>query len=388
MKKFILSAALVAMGTTSLLADNVSISRDGLGDFLIAPFYMAKGKICTKVTVYNTNTTESVLAKVAFREQLASNEIDLPIFLSPGDVWSGTVCQRANGDVYLTSTDDSNHPAIKNILANGKDLTAQSKKAGNSNVDFTAGYIEIYPIAEFNEGSDKKVQKSVLVKRWDNLIAGKIPSNTLKTGVDGFSLAGNVAYETDGKYTTILPMKAFKGTDDKVLTGSAIAYGNDTSPDVLLGSTKKYQILKLIQHKKTAFTYTNYGKDQYIVFTYPFGYNQNQIRKFKFTVRDMEENKDVKKKEVVVFSPAPKVVTKANFMKNEVAIISVADLINKTQNPSMYKNGQIQIEDITNVNNVQLGAGKNASFFATIITLDKNNQNDAEILNAYYTPVK
>ena len=387
MKKLLLSAAFIA-ATVPAIADNVSIAKDGLGDFLVAPFYMAKGAICSKVTVYNTNTTKSVLAKVAIREQLSSNEIDLPIFLSPGDVWDGTLCQRNNGDVYLTSNDDSNHPKIKNILAQGKDITAQSKKAGNTDVDFTAGYIEIYPIAEFNEGSDKKVAKSVLVKRWDNLIKGNYPANTLKTGVDGFSLAGNIAYETDGKYTTILPLKAFKGTHDKTLTGSAIAYGNDTSPEVLLGNEKKYQILKLTQHKTTAFTYTNYGKDQYIVFTFPFGYNKDQIRKFKFTVRDMEENKDKKIKKVIVFSPAPKIVKKANFIKNEVAIVSVNDLINKTKNPNMYKDGQIQINDITNVSNVQLGAGKNASFFATLITVDKNNKKDAEILNAYYTPVK
>jgi len=387
MKKLLLSAALIA-ATVPAIADNVSMAKDGLGDFLIAPFYMAKGNICSKITVYNTNTTESILAKVAIREQLASNEIDLPIFLSPGDVWSGTLCQRSNGDVYLTSKDDSNHPAISNILAAGKDITAQSQKAGNTDVDFTAGYIEIYPIAEFNEGSDKKVEKSVLVKRWDNLIKGTYPANTLKTGVDGYSLAGNIAYETDGKYTNILPMEAFKGTHDKTLTGSAIAYGNDTSPDVLLGNAKKYQILKILEHKTTAFTYTNYGKDQYIVFTFPFGYDKDQVRKFKFTVRDMEENKDKETKQVVVFSPAPKIIKKANFIKNEVAIVSVNDLINKTKNPSMYKNGQIQIENITNVSNVQLGAGKNASFFATLITVDKNSKKDSEILNAYYTPVK
>ena len=384
MKKLILSAALISAVTIPAMADNAVISKDGLGDFLVAPFYMAKGKVCTKVTVYNTNTTNSILAKVAIREQIASNEVDFPIFLSPGDVWSGTICQRGDGDVYLTSTDDSNHPAIRDVLAQGKDLTAQSKSAGNIDVDFTAGYIEVYPIAEFNEGSDKKVPKPILVKRWDNLIKGNIPANTLKTGVDGYSLAGNVAYETDGTYSAILPMKAFKGTHDKVLTGSVIAYGNDTSPEVLLGSKKKYQILKLTQHNTTAFTYTNYGKDQYIVFTFPFGYNKDQVRKFRVTVRDMEENKD--KAETVIFSPAPKPT--ANFMKNEVAIISVSDLIAKTKNPNMYRNGQIQIEDITNVSDVQLGAGKNASFFATLITIDKNNKNDTEILNAYYTPVK
>jgi len=384
MRKLLISTALIAATSIPALADNAVISKDGLGDFLIAPFYMAKKDVCTKITVYNTNTTKSILAKVAIREQLASNEVDLPIFLSPGDVWSGTLCQRGDGDVYLTSTDDSNHPSIKNVLAQGKDLTAQSKQAGNIDVDFSAGYIEVYPIAEFNEGSDKKVDKSILVKRWDNLIKGILPTNTIKTGVDGYSLAGSVAYETDGKDTVILPMRAFKGTHDKVLTGSVIAYGNDTSPEVLLGNNKKYQILKLLQHNTVAFTYSNYGKDQYIVFTFPFGYSKEQVRKFRITVRDMEENKD--KSETVVFSPAPRPT--ANFMKNEVAIISVADLIAKTKNPAMYKEGQIQIEDITNVSDVQLGAGKNASFFATLITIDKNNKKETEILNAYYTPVK
>ena len=381
MKKIVLSTALLA---ASAMASNVSIANDGLGDFLVAPFYMAKGNICSKVTVENTNTTKSILAKIAFREQLSSNEVDLPIFLSPGDVWDGKVCQAPNGDVYLYSTDDSNHPSIRKVLAAGKDLTAQSKKAGNTDVDFSAGYIEVYPIAEFNEGSDKKVDKSVLVTRWDNLIKGIYPKNTVKTGVDGYSLAGTVSFEENGKYTSILPMKAFKGAHDKVLTGSAIAYGNDTSPQVLLGNKKAFEILKLIQHKTTAFTYTNYGQNQYIVFTYPFGYNKNQIRKFKLTVRDMEENKD--EAQTIIFSPTPK--AQANFMRNEVAIISVADLINKTKNPKMYQKGQIQIENITNVSDVQLGAGKNASFFATLITLDKNNKNESEILNAYYTPVK
>ena len=383
MKKLLLSAALIASTASTMFADNAVISKDGLGDFLVAPFYMAKDNICTKVTVYNTNPTHSILAKVAIREQLSSNEVDLPIFLSPGDVWTGTLCER-NGDTILYSTDDSNHPSIKALLAQGKDLTKQSIDAGNVNVDFSAGYIEIYPIAEFDEGSDKKVNKSILVKRWDNLIKGQIPTNTLKTGVDGYSLAGNVAFETDGKYTTILPMKAFKGTHDKVLTGSAIAYGNDTSPDVLLGSTKKYQILKLIQHKQTNFTYTNYGKDQYIVFTFPFGYNKDQVRRFELTVRDMEENKDVK--QTVIFSPAPK--PSSSYIKNEVAIVSVADLIAKTKNPSMFKEGQITIKDLTNVTDVQLGSGKAPSFFATLITIDRNSKNHPEVLNAYYTPVK
>jgi hypothetical protein len=369
------------------MADNVSIANDQLGDFLIAPVYVAKGNTCTKVTVYNTNTTHSILAKVAFREQLASNEVDLPIFLSPGDVWSGKVC-NVNGDVVLTSTDDSNHPQVAGILANGKSLTKQSINSGHSNVDFSTGYIEIYPIAEFNEGSTNKVDKKLLVKRWDALINAQNPAKLVNTGVDGYSLSGNVAFETDGKFTSSLPMVAFKGAHDRTLRGSAIAYGNDTGPDILLGTNKKYQLLKLMQHKKVSFAYTDFGSNQYVVFTYPFGYSQNQVRKYKVTVRDMEENKEVRKTQVVIFSPMPKPKTHANYMKNEVAVLSVADIISKTKNPAMFKNGQIQITDITNVSNVQLGAGKKPSFIATYITFDTNAKNHYEVIDAAYIPTK
>jgi hypothetical protein len=384
MKKAIAAGLLLS---TFAFADTATMAKDGLGDFLIAPAYFAKGSICTKITVFNTNNNHSILAKVAIRDQIASNEVDFPIFLSPGDVWSGKLCQGQNKDVYLYSNDDSNHPKIASVLAAGKDITKQSKAAGHTNVDFTAGYVEIYPIAEFKEKCDKKVPKSVLVKRWDNLIAGKMPKNVMPSGVDGYSLSGQVAYETANEPTAILPMVAFKGAHDKVLKGSAVAYGNDTGPDILLGTNKKYQLLKQMQHKDAMFTYTNYGKNQYVVFTYPFSYTNTQERKYKVTVRDMSENRDVKKQEVVIFSPTPKIKPKTNYMKNEVAILSVADIISKTKNPSMFKEGQIQIEDITNVNDVQLGAGKNASFIATYITIG-NDKNIKYIYNASYIPVK
>jgi len=366
MKKLGISAILAASIVSSAFAGSVSLATDYLGDFLIAPFYQAKGNVCTRVTVQNTNTTHSILAKVAFREQIASNEVDLPIFLSPGDVWDGRVCQGPNGDVYLTSNDDSNHPKILGTLKVGKDLTQQSKTAGHTNIDFTSGYIEVYPIAEFNEHSTAKVDKKILVKRWDSLIEGQIPVNTLRSGVDGYSLTGKVSFETKNTrvVTASEKMVAFKGAHSRVLTGSVIAYGNDTSPSVLLGNSKEIQILKKLQHSKALFTYDNSGKNQYIVFTYPFGYVDGQVRKFRVTIRDMEENKEETK---VIFSPAPVI----NYeMKNEVAIISVEKLIAGTNNPAKYQKGQIQITDITNENDIQLGKGKHASFIATLIRTD------------------
>jgi hypothetical protein len=388
-KKMLSGLAISSVLATGLFADTPTISKDGTGDFLIAPVYIAKDKICSDIKVFNTNETNSILAKVAFREQISSQEVDFPIFLSPGDVWEGKVCQSPNG-VILTSIDDSNHPAVKEILAKGKNLTLQSKSAGHTNVDFTTGYVEIYPIAEYNERSNEKVNKNILVKRWDSLIKGDTSDPKLrKNGVDGYSLSGVVSFEVDGSETASIPMLAFKGANDKVVTGSAIAYSNDTSPELLLGPDKKHQILKLLQKRTTSFYYDNSGKNQYIYLTFPFGYVKNQVRIYKITVRDMSENKD-KVEKVVIFSPA--IPKKARTLTNEVGVISVEDLIAHTHNPDKFQKGMIQIKDITNNVDVQLGVGKTASFIAVKIkkgiAIISNGKKVTDITNAIYLPSK
>jgi hypothetical protein len=388
-KKIVSAVAISSALSTALFADIANISRDGMGDFLIAPVYIAKGDVCSNIKVFNTNETSSILAKVAFRERISSQEVDFPIFLSPGDVWEGKVCQSSNG-VILTSDDDSNHPAVKSVLVNGKNLTAQSRSAGHTNIDFTKGYVEIYPVAEFNEGSNAKVNKQVLVERWNALIKGDTSNPKLRqNGVDGYSLSGVVSFETDGTETASIPMLAFKGADDKQVTGSAIAYSNDTSPELLLGTDKEHQILKALQKRTTSFYYDNAGKNQYINLTFPFGYVDNQVRTYKITVRDMSEDKDRIEK-VVIFSP--RIAEKDHTIKNEVASISIEDIIAHTSNPAMFEKGMIQIKDITNDTDVQLGEGKIASFIAVKITkgtaLTNNGEKVTDVANAIYVPSK
>jgi hypothetical protein len=386
MKKLAITGMVSVVLASSLMADVVSKANDGLGDFLIAPVYQAKNDVCSEIRILNTNETASILAKVTFRERISSQEVDLPIFLSPGDVWSGTVC-NVNGHAVLRSTDDSNHPAAKSVLANGKDLDAQSIAAGHTNVDFTTGYVEVYPIAEFREGSKAKVDKKVLVDRWNALIAGNTNLPKLKKdGVDGYSLTGQVLFKDgwNAPVTAVQPMTAFKGTHDKQLTGSVISYGNDTSVETLLGAIKKQQLLKVMQNSTAVVSYDNYGKDQFITFTYPFSYTEGQARKYKVIVRDMEENKDIKT-ETIIFSPAP--IRKSQNMINEVTTLSVADIISKTKNPDMFRKGQIQVQDITNITNVQLGAGKYASFLATNVRTAKNEDKNI-IINAGYAITK
>ena len=392
MKKSIVTGLLAsAISASSVMASGAVMAKDGLGDFLISPMYMAKGNVCTELKVFNTNETNSVLAKVTFREQISSEEVDLPIFLSPGDVWYGEVCNE-NGKIILTSDDDSNHPKIAADLKSGRDLTAISHAAGHTNVDFSLGYAEIYPIAQFNEKSNEKVEKSVLVDRWDALASGDKSNSKLRIeGVDGYSLSGLTTYKnyklTDilGIETAKLPMVAFKGTHSKQVTGSAIAYSMDTSPELLLGSSSKKEILKLLQNEKTSFTYSNGGKNQYISLTFPFSYSTAQRRSFEITVRDNEENKDI---QTVIFSPKPK----DKYIENEVELISVEEIIASTQNPSMFKSGMIQIKGITNIDNVQLGQGT-SSYIPTSFSFVKTNPNKCNnetnmVLNPTYVPSK
>jgi len=352
-KKMFSSIALSMLLGASLSADPVSISSDGSGDFLIAPAYMANNSECSDITIMNTYTTNSILAKVAVREQNQSNEVDIPIFLSPGDVWDAKICD-VNGKPVLTSNDDSNHPALIAKLQRGLDLNVHSEQAGN-NGDFSQGYIEVYPIAQFNESASGKIEKSVLVARWDQLIKGDTSNPKLNKdnhGVHGFGLSGYVKINNG-----LMQMTAFKGVSDRVVSGATIDYGNDTSPETLLGLTKKNEILKLLSNSEISVPYVNGGKNQYVYFTYVFDRNSDQSRKYNVEVRDMEENLDR-----IYISPAP-----ASTMPKELAVISLEDLVNKTTDPMKFQKGMIKIKNITNQHNGQMGQGKQASFIPTLV---------------------
>ena len=157
LKKSIIISTVIASSLYS--NDNVKLSTDGTGDFLLAPLYIAQGDICSRIKVMNTNEYSSILAKVTVRERIASHEVDLPILLSPGDVWEGNICQ-INNKVILSSTDDSNHPSAKDILRKGIDLYAHSSMTSYRESDYNKGHVELNgKLFELNElAPDKQVR--------------------------------------------------------------------------------------------------------------------------------------------------------------------------------------------------------------------------------------
>ncbi len=167
LKKWIVSgaAALALMGTIATAAPQpVTVEKDGTGDYLIAPAYYAIGNWSTELKVVNTNTTRAVAAKVVVRDSKSCDElVDFVIYLTPGDVWTGTLYEE-NGKVYLKSTDDSmiiggqvaspTDPIIvggKSITVNydGKDPNTGNDKSVIKNV-FWHGYVEVFGLVNYS----------------------------------------------------------------------------------------------------------------------------------------------------------------------------------------------------------------------------------------------
>ena len=107
MKKKFLAAAIGAMliGGSAMA---VEVAHGGKGDLLIAPMVMTGGGWTSEMKVVNTSTVDSAVAKVVFHAPDNSAELlDFLIFLSPGDVWVGTL--SSNGTTTTMTRRRSRH---------------------------------------------------------------------------------------------------------------------------------------------------------------------------------------------------------------------------------------------------------------------------------------
>lgn len=89
---------------------SVEYAPEGKGDVLMFPFYATfDGGWQTKLTVVNTDQTTNSVAKVVIRSPKYSGELlDFLVYLSPADVWTGTLkFDPAFDGPMLYSDDDS-----------------------------------------------------------------------------------------------------------------------------------------------------------------------------------------------------------------------------------------------------------------------------------------
>lgn len=128
------------------------MAEDGTGDYLLAPVYYTTSNWQTDLKVVNTNTTKAVVAKVVVRDRKDSSEIiDFPIYLTPGDVWTGTLYWGSDNRLHVKSSDDSMMVYVNGTLMNGAtqaiDLyPTKPELVGKGKI----GYVEIFGLAEWN----------------------------------------------------------------------------------------------------------------------------------------------------------------------------------------------------------------------------------------------
>ncbi len=133
--------------------DHVAISPYGKGDVLIFPAYFTGGGWETKLTVINTSLTESVVAKVAFRSMQRGQDLrDIFIYLSPADVWTGSLYENfGEGRPYLFSDDDSVINVVSDWASATNPLNIHLEDAcpGDTNM---FGYVTVIQAVAFNLG--------------------------------------------------------------------------------------------------------------------------------------------------------------------------------------------------------------------------------------------
>ena len=114
MKKNVLALSIAAMiggfagaasaQMTAASATKFEQAEGGVGHILVVPYFTTQNDNMSVFHVVNTDTVNGKALKVRFRGAANSDDIlDFTVFLSPYDVWTGSVQADANGSYFLTA---------------------------------------------------------------------------------------------------------------------------------------------------------------------------------------------------------------------------------------------------------------------------------------------
>jgi hypothetical protein len=110
--RMINAAVAAALGTVAGAAQAVNLGSDGQGQVLLYPYYTTQIKgsnpFDTLITVVNSDSVHGKAVKVRFREPKASKEVlDFNLYLSPNDVWTGSITRDSGNNAILRTSDNS-----------------------------------------------------------------------------------------------------------------------------------------------------------------------------------------------------------------------------------------------------------------------------------------
>jgi hypothetical protein len=210
MKRFaaflIAVAVLAAAPVMAQDPSHVKIAPNGKGDLLIFPFFYTDGSgLGTKITIINTSTKYSTVAKVVIKSYYYSQELrDFLIYLSPADVWTGYIV-TFDGIPYIASYDDSVTPD-GSTWASVDNLFMYPLVEATGDGDWnTFGYIHVINAATDQGGvlgTSPGIAKADIKKWYDSINtkgAGKVETKY------------NYPDDTTGKPTNNVPANVLSG---------------------------------------------------------------------------------------------------------------------------------------------------------------------------------
>jgi hypothetical protein len=149
---FLVCLMAVASAMAFNLTDRVTIAPNGKGDLLYYPAYFTGDGWESEITLINTSDTDSVVAHIAIRRALDSEERDFLVFLSPTDVFDFKITQNANGEPVLITDDAS--LVIRNDCYSAADYAADNGQPYEFvlGAGWETGYVEVVAVAQKNLG--------------------------------------------------------------------------------------------------------------------------------------------------------------------------------------------------------------------------------------------
>lgn len=240
-RKSLVAVALASVvGSAALLsapAQAANIAQDGIGEVLLFPYYTVRNGWDSYVHLTNTSTTQTVLAKIRFREAKNSREVrDFNVILSPNDMWTAAVTIDGEGAKLVTFDTSCTSPILPLVNAatgqreigftsigyDGTDANFQYDNGGRGIGRTQEGYLEVIVMGV----SSASTTNSANVIEFNAKHVNGVPRNC--GTVDASFLVGDDTTELGplGNFTTFTaPANVLKGFSTLINVASGQAAG-------------------------------------------------------------------------------------------------------------------------------------------------------------------
>lgn len=216
MRKTKLAAAisLALAGSAGVLntAQAVNVNPNGVGEVLLFPYYTVRDGNDTLMSIVNTTGVVKAV-KVRFLEGKNSKEVlDFNLYLSPYDIWTGSLTKSANG--VLLKTDDSSCtvPTIPNngVEFRNTEYAVTQPDGEDATLDRTReGYVEIIEMGV--------VTDATLAVAATHVDGTPKDCGVLRDAWAGGAWSGNpnagIAFNPGGLFGDAVLINVMKGTD-------------------------------------------------------------------------------------------------------------------------------------------------------------------------------